>query len=240
MLVIDDFIRSPVLTGAVKSDKNFFPITVDENNPEEVGYTLNGFHDQECDCFAPYMFWEGWWKSPADTLRKKIIQEIWSAPGVLEYERDEIAGFEYWCRTFNAGQFLKPHVDEDTFLYEKSHEFNAPVTGCIWYGFSESGDGGFLELHEGSIEGNPSDALEEKHMETLLSPPDRLERIAYKTNRLIVFDAGRRVHQTQPAGWGDRQVMVVNVWHKDSPPSALATGQFYREGQENRGKNQST
>ena len=76
-------------------------------------------------------------------------------------------------------------------------------------------------------------------METLLSPPDRLERIAYKTNRLIVFDAGRRVHQTQPAGWGDRQVMVVNVWHKDSPPSALATGQFYREGQENRGKSKS-
>ena len=229
LLVLDDFISNPEVVEALKADTGFFPRTVDEHNPDEIGFTLNGYHDEACDCVAPYMWWDGWWVEPANTWRKFVIETIWSSPGMLPYELDEVAGFEYWCRSYEAGQFLKHHVDEDTFLYEKNREFNAPSIGCIWYGFSESGDGGFLELHEGRIEGNPIDALEKAHMDSLLSPPEKRERIAYRPNRLVVFDAGRRIHETKPAGWGTREVMVVNVWLKEAPPLALETGQFYLE-----------
>jgi len=229
LFILDDFIQDEALISEVKRDTTLFPETIDPDNEEEIGYTLNRFHDEACDCFAPYMFWRGWWHSPADTLRKRLIEKIWSTPGILPFPMDDVVGFEYWCRSYRPGQFLNYHVDEDTFLYEKHHQFNAPAWGCVWYGFSEASEGGFLELHEGRIEGNPPEALEKENIEPLLSPPERLERIAYRPNRLITFDAGRRLHETKPAAVGVREVLIVNVWHKDSPPSALETGEFYYE-----------
>jgi hypothetical protein len=55
------------------------------------------------------------------------------------------------------------------------------------------------------------------------------------TNDLL--DIQDRLHEATKVQSGVRQVMVVNVWHKDCPPTALETGDFftndirYRRGQ---------
>ena len=72
-------------------------------------------------------------------------------------------------------------------------------------------------------------ALESENVKNYISPIETRERIACKPNRLIIFDAGHTLHNTTPPISGIRRVMVMNVWHKDSPPSALQTGEFYYE-----------
>lgn len=227
MIVIDDFIKDPILISEIKKDTTFFP--EDMGEVENIGEVNNYFHLEDADCYAPYMFWEGWWKSPANTLKKKVIKEIWSNEDFLPFPLGEVCGFEYWTRTFKQGQYLRVHVDEDTFAYQKNRTFNAPAYGCVWYGFTPADKAGFLELHEGIIEGYPEDALERDNVDKLLSPPESRERIAHRPNRLVCFEAGRRLHEATPTISGIRQVMVINVWHVDSPPSALVTGDFYYE-----------
>jgi len=222
--VQDDFIPSDLL-AAVDADPTFFPD--DMSGHDNIGEYLNEFHDTECDCYAPYMFWDGWWRSPADTNRKKVIEAIWSTPGMLPYPIEDIVGFEYWTRTFGVGQFLAPHCDEDTFLYASDKIFHGPKIGCVWYGTSEA-TGGFLELHN-SVVPEGSEQLERDVIDQHLSPIDERERIKYRPNRLVVFDAGHRLHETTKTLSGKRQVMVINVWHKDCPPSALQTGDFFTE-----------
>ena len=227
MFVRDDFIKDTNLIDAIKNDTTFFPENM--GDLENIGEYNNYFHSGESSCRAPYMFWDGWWQGPTDTLRKQVIEAVWRDTGLLKFPESEICGFEYWCRTFNPGQYLKVHVDEDTFSYARDKTFNAPVIGAIWYGFTSCSDGGFLELHENKIEGSPENALERDNIAPLLSTSEYMERLAYVPNRLISFDAGRRLHGTTPAANGVRQVMVINVWHKDSPPLALSTGEFFYE-----------
>lgn len=227
MLIIDNFIKDKKLIESIKNDPTFFPETMEE--VDNIGESNNYFHNGLSSCFAPYMFWDGWWKSPANTLRKKVIQAVWQYPNCLPFSIDEVCGFEYWCRTFKEGQYLAVHVDEDTFAYANDRTFNAPAYGAIWYGFSECFEGGFLEIHKNKIEGFPKDALEKDTVKHLLSIESEKERIAYVPNRLIAFDAGRQLHETTKIVSGTRQVMVINVWHKDSPPRALSTGEFYYE-----------
>lgn len=227
MIVIDNFIKDSSLIEEIKNDKTFFP--PDMGEIENIGEYNNHFHIEDADCYAPYMFWDGWWNSPADTLKKRVIQQIWSNEYFLPFPLEEVCGFEYWTRTFKKGQYLRIHVDEDTFAYQKDKTFNAPAYGCVWYGFAESEQPGFLELHEGVISGFPENALERDNIDLLTSPPERRERIAHRPNRLVCFNAGRRLHEATPTMGGCRQVMVVNVWHKDSPPSALRSGDFYYE-----------
>ena len=227
MIVIDNFIKDISLINEIKKDKHFFPETM--GDIENIGEYNNHFHIEDADCYAPYMFWEGWWNSPADTLKKKVIKEIWSNENFLPFPLREVSGFEYWTRTFKQGQYLRVHVDEDTFAYQKEKRFNAPAYGCVWYGFAPAESPGFLELHQGRVEGFPDDALERDNIDLLMSPIEMRERIAHRPNRLVCFDAGRRLHEATPTISGSRQVMVINVWHKDSPPSALDTGDFYYE-----------
>jgi len=222
--VQDNALPEPLLRRVAK-DPNFFP--ADMSLHDNIGEYLNSYHDQECDCFAPYMFWDGWLNSPADTLRKQVIQVLWSQPGLLPFPIEEVAGFEYWTRTFGVGQYLGVHCDEDTFQYAKDRYYRGPAIGCVWYGTSES-TGGFLELHATTIlEGK--DSLEREQLDALMSAPEERERIMYRPNRLVVFDAGHRLHETTKTLTGKRQVMVVNVWHRDNPPSAIETGEFFYE-----------
>lgn len=222
--VQDDFIESSLLDD-VRKDNDFFP--ADMSGHDNIGEFLNEYHNEECDCYAPYMFWDGWWRSPADTTRKRVIEAIWSSPGLLPFPLDEVVGFEYWTRTFGVGQFLAPHCDEDTFLYASEGMFRGPKIGCVWYGTSEA-TGGFLELHDSVVpEGN--DQLERDVIDDHLSPLDQRERIKYRPNRLVVFDAGHRLHETTKTTSGKRQVMVINVWHASQPPRALTSGEFFYE-----------
>ncbi len=203
----------------IAKDSSFFPglMTGDLRIAREV----NSYHTEQASCYAPYMFWDGWWSSPANTVRKQVIREIWEKN--LTISIDDVLGFEYWTRTFGPGQFLGPHVDEDTFLYQDSKIYNGPEIGCVYYGPSEQTVvGGFLELFESKLVFGEQNALEWENLQKKLDPIEMRERIAFRENRLVIFDAGRVIHQTTPCISGIRNVMVVNVWLKSNPPVDMA------------------
>mgnify|MGYP006274934055 CR=1 FL=1 len=223
MFVADNFINE-LLYQEVLNDSNFFPESM--GSGDRIATELNSYHYEQASCFAPYMFWDGWWRTPANTLRKRVVQAIWEAN--LPCEKDEIIGFEYWTRTYTAGQFLDVHVDEDTFLYEDEKVFAGPKLGSIWYG-ADNTNGGFVELYDAILSDKTPLAIERENVDPLLKPIEERERIAYRGNRLIIFDAGHQIHGTTPAKSGIRQVMVTNLWHKDNPPTALKKNKFFYE-----------
>ena len=53
MYIIDNFIKDPVLLEDMQHDKDFF------------GPNGN------------FMWWDGWWNSPANTVKKRLIEYIW-------------------------------------------------------------------------------------------------------------------------------------------------------------------
>jgi hypothetical protein len=224
MLVYDDLL-STEMYNEMLNDKSFFPESM--GGGERIATELNSYHYEQASCFAPYMFWDGWWNSPANTLRKRVVQSIWEKN--LPCKTDEILGIEYWTRTYTPGQYLDVHVDEDTFLYAESKVFSGPLIGSIYYGVDNQ-DGGFVEIYNKAVlvDGTPM-AIEADSINSILVPIEERERIAYRGNRLIIFDAGHVVHGTTPAKSGIRQVMVTNVWHRDNPPSALKLGTFFYE-----------
>jgi hypothetical protein len=220
--IADDFIGNTDIADEVKASTDFFPqVTLDD----DVGKSLNGYHNEQASCYAPFMFWDGWWNSPADTLRKQVIQHIWE-PIIPEPEKN-VLGFEYWLRTMIPGQFHGRHFDFDTFLYEDSQRLQGPSIGCVWYGFSK-GEGSYLELHEdGLAEGVVS--VKPEALDAIASPPSSRERIAHRPDRLIIFDPGHRLHETTKLVSGIKQVLAVNVWATGTMPHALSTGQFVFE-----------
>jgi hypothetical protein len=225
MIIIDNVIEDKDLLHEIEVSKNLFPESM--GSEDRIATELNSYHYEQASCFAPYMFWDGWWKTEANTTSKKMIKAIWQDH--LPFPEDEICGFEYWTRTFNPGQYLDTHVDEDTFLYASSKVFKGPILGCVYYPHINDVVGGFLELHPIAVEEGKSEALEAENMDHLIAPIEERERIACKPNRVVIFDAGHVIHNTTPPISGQRRVMVINVWHKDSPPSGLATGEFYYE-----------
>ena len=224
MIVKDDAL-SESLYKEVLADSSFFPESM--GSDERLATEINSYHYEKSSCFAPYMFWDVWWTSPANTLRKKVVQAIWECN--LPCDTSEILGIEYWTRTYLPGQYLDVHVDEDTFLYQESKIFSGPLTGSIFYG-ADNKDGGFVEIYNKAIlEDGKRLALEAKSISNLTVPIEERERISYKGNRVIIFDTGHVLHGTTPAKNGVRQVMVTNVWHKDNPPTALKLGEFFYE-----------
>lgn len=225
MLIIDNYIKDDLLLLDIERSENLFPLSM--GNETRIAADLNSYHYEQATCFAPYMFWDGWWNSETNTVSKRIIKTIWE--NNLPFDTQDICGFEYWTRTFNPGQYLDTHVDEDTFLYAKEKLFRGPVIGCVYYPHTNDVVGGFLEMHPNMVIENSYNALESDNIKNNISPIEQRERIACKPNRLIIFDAGHTVHNTTPPISGVRKVMVINVWHKNNPPSALTTGEFYYE-----------
>ena len=223
MLVADNWLPKELYEKMI-SDESFFPESM--GGGERIATELNSYHYEQSTCFAPYMFWDGWLNSPVNTLKKQIIQNIWE--NNLPFPIEEVLGFEYWTRTYLPGQYLDTHVDEDTFMYEDHKVFSGPAIGAILYGIDNS-DGGFLELHKSILIDGTKNALEREKISDMLSPIEERERIAYRGNRLVIFDAGHQIHATSPAKRGIRQVMVINVWHRDVPPTAIKKNSFFYE-----------
>lgn len=219
--IIDDFFD----TDFFKQLDNEFPSTLGSST--EIATLVNQYHAPGSEHYAPFMFWEGWHKKPEDTVLKKAIRLLWEdrLPCAIE----DVCGFEYWVRTFSVGQFLNVHVDEDTFAYEEDKSFNAPIYGCVYYGTTDKVVDGELQLHNSVIEGSPIGVLERNSLIQLSTPENDRVGIKHIGNRAIFFDAGRRLHNTAPATSGIRKVLVVNVWHKDSPPRGLLKGMFAYE-----------
>ena len=223
MILIDNFLDDKTYFELNK-DKTFFPETM--GSEDRIASSINSYHYEQSNCYAPYMFWDGWWRSPANTLKKKIIQKIWEDN--FSYELDEILGIEYWTRTYSPGQYLGIHVDEDTFVYEENKIFSGPILGSVYYGIDNL-NGGYLEIHKNTLIDGGYKILERENIKHISSAIEERERIAYKGNRLIIFDTGHVLHETTPAKEGIRQVLVTNVWHKDNPPLALSKGSFFYE-----------
>lgn len=223
-MIVKDNSLEDSLYKEVLNDDLFFPKLM--NDGEKIAEHLNLYHSEKSDCFAPYMFWDGWWRSPANTLKKRVIQHLWEDK--MEWDLEDVLGFEYWTRTYLPGQYLDIHVDEDTFLYEKDKTFIGPVYGCVFYG-KDNPDGGFLEIHKNKLKDGEKNILEKKYIKKYISLKKNRERISYKGNRSVFFDAGHIVHNTVGSNSGIRQVMVVNIWHKNNPPYALENGSFYKE-----------
>jgi hypothetical protein len=225
MIVIDNFIKNQSLLFEIENTKDFFPASMGDET--RIASELNSYHYEQSSCFAPYMFWHGWHKSPANTPKKRLIQAIWEKN--LPFSLDELCGFEYWTRTFKPGQYLSAHVDEDTFLYADTKIFKGPIIGCVYYPHFNDVVGGFLEIYPTAVPENTLNALERENMDPLFVSDDLKERIYCSPNRLIIFDAGHTIHATTPPISGVRRVMVINVWHKDSPPSGIQNNKFYYE-----------
>jgi hypothetical protein len=223
-MFVEDSCVPAELYEQVLRDETFFASNYEDG--EQIATSLNSYHGDSKE-MSSYMFWDGWEKSQPRSLKHLVIKEIWEKR--LPFPIEEVIGFEYWTRTFESGQFIGEHVDEDTFAYLLTGTFYGPRIGCVWYG-CDNDDGGFLEIHNSRLEDGSTLALEPSVMAVHASSPqnDR-ERLRYKGNRLIVFDSGHVVHNTTPAGSRLRQVMVINVWTKDVPPMGLATGDFAHE-----------
>ena len=216
---LDDYLYNQLLTSS-----NFFPSSM--GSEEKIAVHLMMYHEESSSSYSPFMFWDGWWRSPANTLKKQVIQKIWEPH--MEWLCEDILGFEYWTRTYSPGQYIDLHVDEDTFLYKKDKTFQGPILGCVYYGVDNK-KGGFLELHKNTLIDGQKKTPDQIKDQKNISPIEDRERIAYRGNRLVIFDAGHIVHGSTPAKSDIRQVMVVNVWHKSNPPLALSEGTFFYE-----------
>jgi len=71
IVVIDNFLKDENLIRSIKEDKKFFA------DP------------------GVYYWWDGWWNSPANTIKKRLIEQMWRYNSPL-YHGYQISGVEYW------------------------------------------------------------------------------------------------------------------------------------------------
>ena len=178
MIVIDDFIKDKNLLEAITGDDTFF----DHN--------------------GDYMWWDGWWNSPSDTKKKKLIEYIWANNSQLYI--DNLMGFEYWTGVYGEGHVqasLIQHFDKDEDHWERTGGTNGgevltPIIGTVFYPWPMDIDGGYLEIHSRGRDNTP-------------------ERIEAKFNRLVIFDAGKHLHRVTEVTRGTRYAIAINLWQRN-------------------------
>lgn len=161
-----------------------------------------------------------------DTLKKKLIKKIFEG----RINTNDVVGFEYWTRTYQEGQYIQPHVDADTARYIHDKSLGTPILGSVWWGV-ENEEPSFFEIYPHPLKRDSIGSLEKSFIDQILdsSPVESRERIKYKSNRLIIFDAGHELHGTTPSPSGIKQSLIVNVWGKECPPLGLLKGGFHYE-----------
>jgi len=85
MIVKDNYLDN-YLYNKLLNSVNFFPISM--GSEEKIAAHLMMYHEESSSSYSPFMFWDGWWRSPANTLKKKIIQKIWEEH--LEWPNEDI------------------------------------------------------------------------------------------------------------------------------------------------------
>lgn len=181
MIVIDDFVKDNKLLRKIN--------------------TSNFFND------SSYMWWDGWWNSPADTVKKELIQYIWGDNSPMEPL--EIKGFEYWTGVYGRDKKELPmHYDKDEQLFQKTGEIVTPLIGTIFYPWYTDIEGGYLEIYSKG-ENNPPEVIEPKF------------------NRLIIFPAGQHSHRVTPVTKGVRHAIAINLWRE--PPTGVDSGLIITE-----------
>lgn len=187
--VFDNFLNEELL-NKIKNDKTFF---------QDPGI---------------YYYWKGWWSDePQNTLKKDLIDAIWSDACPIS-ENFDINGFEYWTGIQTANtelghkNVLGTHYDKDEAWFEKTGEIVTPVIGTVFYPGIEEWEGGDLAVYTDGIDKSP-------------------EIIKAKPNRLIIFQAGQHVHEVLPVTKGTRHAIAINLWA--SEPYALQAGELKSE-----------
>ena len=184
MIVIDDFIKDQQLLNDLKNDTTFF--------------NTKG-----------YMWWDGWWNSPANTIKKRLIQYIWGENS--PYPSVNVEGFEYWIGVYSSTEErdeLPFHFDKDEYWYNQTKEIVTPVIGTVFYPWENDIDGGYLEIYPHGQDGEP-------------------ERLEPKYNRLVIFPAGAHPHRVTKVTRGTRRAIAINLW--DKVPSGLEVGDLFLE-----------
>ena len=96
-----------------------------------------------------FMWWDGWWNSGANTVKKRLIEYLWRyhSPD----KSYDISGFEYWTGVYGDGHpntNLGWHFDKDELHWKRTdkNEIITPVIGSVFYPMSTEHDGGYLEI----------------------------------------------------------------------------------------------
>ena len=175
MIIIDNFIQDNVLLEEIQHDKEFFGPNGD------------------------FMWWDGWWNSSANTVKKRLIEYIWRHNNPMNSM--VISGFEYWTGVYGDGfpnTDLGWHFDKDEEWWKrtggnKGGEVIQPEIGTVFYPMSTEFKGGYLEIQRDN---------------------DEVERIEPKFNRLVVFNAGGDKHRVTQVSNGVRYAIAINLWSK--------------------------
>tara|TARA_R110002074_G_scaffold1073_1_gene6449 strand:- start:2893 stop:3441 length:549 start_codon:yes stop_codon:yes gene_type:complete len=170
MIVIDNFIKDKELLTRIDKDETFF------------GPNGN------------FMWWDGWWNSPSNTIKKELIEYIWRYNDPTEGYG--IEGFEYWTGVYGPSKpnkDLGTHLDKDEALYKETGELVSPVIGTVFYPKDVAFEGGYLEIESGG----------------------EVERIKAQYNRLIIFPAGHHAHRVTHVTNGTRYAIAINLWDKE-------------------------
>lgn len=184
--VFDNFIEDPDLLKEIQEDQTFF------NDP------------------GVYYWWNAWFNTPADTLKKRLIEYIWKDNCPVR-KSFNIAGFEYWTGIQTAdteSRFknnLGNHYDKDEAWFKKTGEIVTPVIGTVYYPAGQDFVGGDLAVYTDGSD----------------NPP---EIVKAKPNRLIIFQAGQDVHEVLPVTEGTRHAIAINLWAEE--PYSKQVGEF--------------
>ena len=154
--------------------------------------------DNDDNFFGPngnFMWWDGWWNSPTKTIKQKLIEYIWRYNSPTQGY--DIVGFEYWTGVYGpdkANKDLGGHYDKDEEQFKRTGEIIRPIIGTVYYPMDVDFEGGMLEIeHENGD----------------------IERVQAKYNRLIIFDAGNKVHRVTPVTKGTRHAIAINLWDRE-------------------------
>ena len=77
------------------------------------------------------MWWDGWWNSEPNTVKKRLIEVMWKYHSPWDFPRYEsitgLVGFEYWTGVYGNGHpnpGLGSHLDKDEeHWFANAHEF---------------------------------------------------------------------------------------------------------------------
>lgn len=192
MIIIDQAIDDEQLLADIVNDSSAFvpPTKLPHDKPINL---LDGSER----AYSDYVFWEGWETSPANTTKKRIIQNLWSR--FLPFPYKDLFGIEYWTVSALPKQYLDWHVDTG-FCYchpSKDEPAAKAAMGAIYYPPSSDFEETFLELRF----------------------DNGVERIATAPNRLVIFDSANTYHRTTPTQSSIRYSMPMNLWNRVNPPT---------------------
>lgn len=182
MIIIDGFVRDEALLHKIQQSNEFWN--------------------------KGYYWWNGWWNTPASTLRHQLIEYVWRNNCPLS-KSVSLNGFEHWVGIYEAnktisndgGEFsLISHFDKDEKLWNETGKIVTPKLGSIFYPdpCNNEMEGGYLKVWK-------------THSTDFNAPYELIEA---KYNRLVIFDASQ-LHAVTPVTKGTRKAIAINLWDDD-------------------------